>query len=311
LHNQDEIERLDVRIGDTVIIRRAGDVIPQILSVIIDRRPKDSQKIVFPTSCPVCNSDVERLEGEVVARCTGGLFCAAQRVESIKHFASRKALDIDGLGERLVELLVELELIKDVADIFTLQAQQISNLERMGEKSAENLISAIDKSKNTSFAKFLYGLGIREVGEATARSLALHYKTLDKLMQTSEQDLLSINDVGPVVADHILHFFSQQHNRDVIEKLLENGVTWPEPEVKAASELPLSGQSWVLTGTLSIMKRSEAKAKLQDLGAKVSGSVSSKTHCVVAGPGAGSKLAKAEELGIKVIDEEEMLELFN
>ncbi len=309
LHNQDEIDRLGVRIGDTVVIRRAGDVIPQILSVVLERRPQDAKKIVFPECCPVCGSDIERLAGEAVARCTGGLFCAAQRVESIKHFASRKALDIDGLGERLIELLVELKIIQDVADIFNIEAGQIASLERMGEKSANNLVKAIEVSKNTTFAKFLYGLGIREVGEATARALALHFRTLDRLISASEQELLSIDDVGPVVADHLQHFFSQQHNRDVIQKLLKNGLNWPQPEIKTAAELPLSGQSWVLTGTLNTMKRSEAKAKLQALGAKVSGSVSAKTHCVVAGPGAGSKRLKAEQLGIEIIDEDGLLKV--
>jgi len=308
LHNQDEIDRLGVRIGDTVVIRRAGDVIPQILSVIIDRRPDDSKTIQFPQHCPICKSDIERLQGEAVARCTGGLFCEAQRVESIKHFASRKALDIDGLGDRLVEQLVELNLIEDVADIFTLKQSQISSLERMGEKSAENLINAIATSKQTSFAKFLYGLGIREVGEATARALALHFRRLENLTVADNDELISIEDVGPIVAGHIQHFFAQQHNQLVIQKLLANGIRWPEPEIKDASELPLDGQSWVLTGTLVTMKRPEAKALLQDLGAKVSGSVSAKTHVVVAGPGAGSKLAQAEKLGIKILDENDLIE---
>ncbi len=310
LHNQDEIKRLDVRIGDTVVIRRAGDVIPQILSVIKERRPETATKIIFPQHCPDCGSDVERMEGEAVARCSGGLYCGAQRVESIKHFASRKALDIDGLGERLVEQFVELKLIEDVADLFNIKASQIAALERMGEKSADNLINAIESSKQTSFAKFLYALGIREVGEATARALAQHFRNLEGLIQATEDELLGIDDVGPIVAGHIRHFFSQPHNQVVIKKLLEVGVNWPQPERKDQSTQPLLGQSWVLTGSLQSMKRSEAKNHLLELGAKVSGSVSSKTHCVVAGPGAGSKLAKADELKIPVLDEEGLLALF-
>ena len=309
LHNQDEIERLGVHIGDTVVIRRAGDVIPQILSVVKERRPANAGVIVFPKCCPVCASDIERMPGEAVARCTGGLFCAAQRVESIKHFASRKALDIDGLGDRLVEQLVQLELIHDVADLYQLQIKQIANLERMGEKSAQNLIAAIAQSKQTSLAKFLYALGIREVGEATATALAQHFQELSKLMSSSLEELLSIEDVGPIVAGHIQHFFSQPHNQQIIEKLLDAGVSWKNPEKTDKARQPLSGQSWVLTGSLETMKREQAKRLLQQLGAKVSGSVSSKTHRLVAAAAAGSKLAKAEKLGVPVIDEDALRQL--
>jgi DNA ligase (NAD+) len=310
LHNEDEVRRKDVRIGDTVIIRRAGDVIPEVVQVVKDKRPATAAEFVMPTNCPVCGAEVERIEGEAVARCSGGLFCGAQRKEAIKHFASRKALDIDGLGDKLVEQLVDAELIKDPADLFYLNKEQFSALERMGEKSAENLVNALEQAKNTRFARFLYALGIREVGEATARSLALHFVELDKLTKANEDELIEIEDVGPVVAHHIYTFFQQTHNLDVIQRLLEAGVNWPEEKpVYANSEL--AGKTIVLTGTLENLSRSEAKEKLLALGAKVAGSVSAKTDYVVAGRDAGSKLNKAQSLGIDVVDEATLIQWIN
>ena len=310
LHNEDEVRRKDVRIGDTVIIRRAGDVIPEVVQVVKDKRPANATEFVMPTHCPVCGAEVERVEGEAVARCSGGLFCAAQRKEAIKHFASRKALDIDGLGDKLVEQLVDAELIKDPADLFYLNKEQFSALERMGEKSAENLVNALEQAKNTRFARFLYALGIREVGEATARSLALHFVELDKLTAAKEDELIEIEDVGPVVAHHIYTFFQQTHNLDVIKRLLDAGVNWPEEKpVYANSEL--AGKTIVLTGTLENLSRSEAKEKLLALGAKVAGSVSAKTDYVVAGRDAGSKLNKAQSLGIDVVDEATLIQWIN
>ena len=311
LHNQDEIERLDVHIGDTVIVRRAGDVIPQIVAVIKDRRPPYAKAVIFPTHCPVCGSDIERAPGEAVARCTGGLFCPAQRMETIKHFASRKAMDIDGMGDKIVEQLVEEKLIKDIADIYHLSVEELIKLERIGEKSAENLINAIEKSKQTTFAKFLYSLGIREVGEATARALSLHFPDLESLIKADEQTLQQIPDVGPVVAGHIVHFFQQQHNIDVIKRLLDAGIHWPRPEQNNTADLPLNKQSWVITGTLASFSRDEIKEKLQRLGAKVSSSVSKKTHAVVVGESPGSKLTRAQELGVPVLDEAALLALFS
>jgi len=309
LHNGDEIERLGVRCGDTVIVRRAGDVIPQIVQVVLDERPENSQTIEFPTTCPVCDSDVIRAEGEAVARCTGGLYCAAQRKEAIKHFASRKAFDIEGLGDKLVDMLVDQQLINSIADLFHLEHAAVSGLERMGDKSAKNLLDALQKSKQTTLARFIYALGIREVGEATAASLANHFADLDALMQASEEQLLQVDDVGPIVARHLVHFFQQSHNQQIITALLTEGVQWPAIEKKSVQEMPLAGQTWVLTGTLEVLTRDQAKARLLALGAKVSGSVSAKTHCVVAGAKAGSKLTKAETLGIAVRDETALLVL--
>ncbi|MDX1749988.1 MAG: NAD-dependent DNA ligase LigA [Methylophaga sp.] len=310
LHNEDEVRRKDVRIGDTVIIRRAGDVIPEVVQVVKDKRPANATEFVMPTHCPVCGAEVERVEGEAVARCSGGLFCAAQRKEAIKHFASRKALDIDGLGDKLVEQLVDAELIKDPADLFYLKKEQFSALERMGEKSAENLVNALEQAKNTRFARFLYALGIREVGEATARSLALHFVELDKLTAAKEDELIEIEDVGPVVAHHIYTFFQQTHNLDVIQRLLDAGVSWPE-EKPVYADSALAGKTIVLTGTLENLSRSEAKEKLLALGAKVAGSVSAKTDYVVAGRDAGSKLNKAQSLGIDVVDEATLIQWIN
>lgn len=306
LHNFDEIERLGVRVGDAVIVRRAGDVIPQIVQVVMERRPDSAQPIAVPQSCPVCGSDLLRPEGEAVYRCPDSLGCAAQRKQGIKHFASRKAMDIDGLGDKLVEVLVDRELIHSVADLYQLQAEQIAGLERMGAKSAANLIAAIDASRQTTLARFLYSLGIREVGEATAANLARHFTELESIAAADEQALLEVDDVGPIVAAHILGFFANSKNREVIARLRESGVVWPKPEAPEG-ELPLSGQTWVLTGNLESMSRSEAKQKLEALGAKVSGSVSAKTDCVAAGAKAGSKLSKAESLGVKVIDEAGLL----
>jgi len=309
LHNGDEIERLGVRCGDTVIVRRAGDVIPQVVQVVLDKRPENSQMIEFPATCPVCDSDVVRAEGEAVARCTGGLYCAAQRKEAIKHFASRKAFDVEGLGDKLVDMLVDQQLINSIADLFHLEHSAVSGLERMGDKSAQNLLDALQKSKQTTLARFIYALGIREVGEATAASLANHFAELDTLLQASEEQLLDVDDVGPIVASHIVHFFQQSHNQDIIMALLAEGVQWPVIEKKSVQETPLAGQTWVLTGTLEVLTRDQAKARLVALGAKVSGSVSAKTHCVVAGAKAGSKLNKAEALGIAVRDESALLVL--
>jgi len=302
LHNEDEIRRKDVRAGDSVIIRRAGDVIPEVVQVVLSKRPEHTQEFVMPTHCPVCNSVAEKEEGEAVLRCSGGLYCAAQQKEAIKHFASRKALDVDGLGDKLVELLVDEGLINDTADLFALTIEQVSTLERMGEKSAENLVNGLQAAKQTRFNRFLYALGIREVGEATARSLASHFLNLDALEAADAEALVEIEDVGPIVAKHIVTFFQQQHNREVIAKLLAAGVTWPiEEKIEFDSEL--SNKTVVLTGTLEQLSRSEAKEKLLALGAKVSGSVSKKTDFVVAGRDAGSKLTKAESLGITVVDE--------
>jgi DNA ligase (NAD+) len=302
LHNEDEIRRKDVRAGDSVIIRRAGDVIPEVVQVVLSKRPENTQEFVMPVQCPVCGSDVEREPGEAVARCSGGLYCAAQQKEAIKHFASRKALDVDGLGDKLVELLVDEGLIKDTSDLFQLTVEQVATLERMGDKSAENLVSALKTAKETRFNRFLYALGIREVGEATARSLASNLLNLDALQAAEVETLIEIEDVGPIVAQHIVTFFQQDHNREVITRLLEAGVTWPVEE-KVESDSELNNKTVVLTGTLEELSRSEAKEKLLALGAKVAGSVSKKTDYVVAGRDAGSKLTKAESLGITVVDE--------
>ncbi len=311
LHNFDEIQRLDVRVGDTVIIRRAGDVIPQVVQVVAEKRPSDAKIIEMPTHCPVCGSESERVEGEAVTRCTGGLICAAQRSQAIKHFASRKAMDIEGLGDKIVEVLVERELIKHPGDLFSLDLDTLSGLERMGQKSAQNLLDALEKSKATSLQRFIYSLGIREVGEATALNLAQHFGNIDAIMNASQEALLEVSDVGPIVASHIEHFFAEAHNREVIEALIAAGVHWPDIEVKDPSELPLAGQTWVVTGTLESMTRDEAKAKLQALGAKVAGSVSKKTSTLLAGAAAGSKLAKAEKLNVPVVAEADFLALLD
>ncbi len=310
LHNQDEIERLKIKIGDSVVVRRAGDVIPQIVSVLPEQRPATATDIVFPQQCPVCGSAVERVTGEAVARCSGGLFCAAQLKESIKHFVARKAIDIDGLGDKLVEQLVDQQLVKTPADIYQLDMAALVGLERMAEKSALKLLTAIEQSKNTTLARFIYALGIREVGEATALNLANHFATLDNLQQASLAQLLEVTDVGAVVAQHVTGFFAEPHNQQVIAALVAAGISWPAIEPQAATEQPLAGQTLVLTGTLISMGRDDAKARLQRLGAKVSGSVSAKTHAVIAGDNAGSKLAKATELSVPVWTEQQMLDVF-
>lgn len=307
LHNRDEIERLGVKIGDTVVVRRAGDVIPQVVSVVLEKRPAEAKDIQFPERCPVCQSEVARIEGEAAVRCTGGLVCRAQRKEAIKHYASRQAMDIDGLGDKLVDAMVEKELIHGLEDLYTLTVEQVSGLERMGPKSAQNLIGALERSKSTTLPRFLLALGIREVGQATANTLATHFGSLETIMDATQAQLENVADIGPIVAQHIVEFFSQERNRAVINALRQHGVHWKNIEVVAADELPLNGKTYVLTGHLETMTRDEAKQKLQALGAKVAGSVSIKTDCVVAGLGAGSKLSKAESLGIDVFDEGQFL----
>ncbi|WP_026375107.1 NAD-dependent DNA ligase LigA [Aestuariibacter salexigens] len=311
LHNEDEIQRLGVKIGDTVIIRRAGDVIPQVVSVVLANRPDDVADIAFPKQCPVCDSHVERAEGEAVARCTGGLVCAAQRKQALKHFASRKAMDIDGLGDKLIEQLVDAGYVEGPADLFRLQLAQLSSMERMGEKSASNLLKSLDAAKRTTLAKFLYALGIREVGEATAGNLALHFGTLQAISDATVEQLQEVTDIGEVVAQHIVHFFSEPLNQQVLSDLLDEGVNWPNIEIKDEDELPLKGLNFVLTGTLSSMSRSDAKQRLQALGAKVSGSVSANTDHLVAGEKAGSKLTKAQSLGVDIMSEEALLVLLD
>ena len=307
LHNGDEIERLDIAIGDTVVIRRAGDVIPQIIGVLHDRRPADARPIVFPETCPVCDSAIVRIEGEAVARCTGGLFCAAQRKEALKHFVSRKAMDIDGVGGRLIEQLVDRELVHTPADLFKLDLTTLTRLERMGTKSAENALASLEKAKNTTLARFIFALGIREVGEATALNLANHFKTLEALQNADLEALQQVPDVGEVVANRILAFWHEPHNVAVVNDLIAQGVHWETVETKEVTENRFKGKTVVLTGTLTQMGRNEAKALLQDMGAKVSGSVSAKTDFVIAGDAAGSKLTKAQELGVTVLTEEEFL----
>ena len=307
LHNMDEIERKDIRIGDRVFIRRAGDVIPEVVRVVPGSRKKKVSKIKLPARCPVCGSDIERIEGEAVARCTGGLVCKAQRTEAIKHFASRKAMDIDGLGDKLVEQLVGAGMVETVVDLYSLEAKAVADLERMGRKSAENLIAAINKSRKPALARLVYALGIREGGEATARSLASAYGSLRAIMEADEEALQEIQDIGPVVAKHIRHFFAQPHNQKVIRQLLKE-LDIRQPEVSERRQV-LSGKTFVITGTLSDMTREEAKELLQSAGAKVSGSVSAKTDYLLAGEKAGSKLAKAQQLGVEVIDEARLRQL--
>ncbi|MBS1224176.1 MAG: ligase, NAD-dependent [Proteobacteria bacterium] len=309
LHNADEVARKDVRVGDTVIVRRAGDVIPEVAGVVLERRSLDARPFAMPETCPVCGSRVVRLEGEVVARCIGGLYCRAQRQEAIRHFASRRALDIEGLGDKLVEQLVERDLVRNPADLYGLDVATLAGLERMGAKSAAKLVEALERSKTTTLARFLYALGIREVGEATALTLASHFGTLEALMTAEEERLQQAPDIGPVVAAAIRAFFQEPHNQQVIARLRAAGVRWPETEVKQAVEQPLAGKTIVLTGTLESLTRDQASDRLRALGAKVSGSVSKKTDYVVAGREAGSKLDKARELGVTVLDEAELLAL--
>ncbi|MCT8565476.1 NAD-dependent DNA ligase LigA [Glaesserella parasuis] len=310
LHNGDEIERLGIAIGDTVIIRRAGDVIPQIVGVVAERRLDNAKKIAFPTACPVCNSAVVRVEGEAVARCTGGLFCGAQRKEALKHFVSRKAMDIDGVGEKLIEQLMERELIRTPADLFKLDHTTLMRLERMGEKSANNALQSIEKAKNTTLARFLFALGIRDVGESTAQNLANHFGTLDAIRQADLDTLKQVQDVGEVVANRLFQFWQEPHNIEVVEDLIAQGVKWQDVVPQEIADNPLKDKTVVLTGTLTQLTRDQAKALLQQLGCKVSGSVSSKTDYLIAGEKAGSKLAKAQELGVKILSEDELIGYF-
>jgi len=307
LHNEDEVRRKDVRIGDTVTVRRAGDVIPEVVSVIQERRPEDATQFVMPTRCPICDSHIERLEDEAVARCSGGLFCGAQRKQALIHFAHRRALDIEGLGEKIVDQLVDQNLVRTPADLYRLGFAALANLERMGEKSADNLIQAIHQSRHTTLARFIFALGIRHVGETTAKDLANHYQSMHALMDARLEDLLTVKDVGPVVADSILSFMQETHNREVIEQLLASGMQLSvEKKVISAA---VAGKTFVLTGTFPSLSRDQAKDLLEKAGAKVAGSVSKKTDYVVAGTDAGSKLTKAEELGVTVIDEQAMIAL--
>ena len=310
LHNADEIERLGVMIGDEVVIRRAGDVIPQIVSVVLERRSDTTKSITFPVCCPVCHSEIERLDGEAVARCTGGFVCQAQRKEALKHFVSRKALDVDGLGEKVIEQLVDRELVSTPADLFKLSPHQLSALERMGPKSAKNVVDALEHSKSTTLSRFLYSLGIREVGEATAANLAKHFKTLANITAAPHDALIEVQDIGDIVAKHITAFFSQQQNQTVIDDLLSQGIEWPDIEDNHANTPQvLQGKVVVLTGSLSQLNRSDAKEALESLGAKVTGSVSKKTDILFAGANAGSKLAKAQDLGIEIRTEQDLVAL--
>ena len=312
LHNLAEVHRKDIRVGDTVVIRRAGDVIPEIVSVVLERRPAGTEIFYLPTQCPECGSDIIRVADETIARCSGGLYCPAQRKEAIKHFASRRALDIEGLGDKLVDQLVEQQLVDHVDDLYRLKADELLTLERMGPKSAENLLAALAASKTTTLPRFLFGLGIREVGEATARSLANYFGSLDKIMAADKMTLEKVPDIGPVVAEHIASFFAQAHNQQVLQALIMQGVTWPDIEYEPElAQLPLEGKTVVLTGTLAHLTRTDAKERLQALGAKVAGSVSTKTDLVVAGQDAGSKLIKARDLGVEVIGETELIQLLD
>jgi DNA ligase (NAD+) len=302
LHNLDQIRLKDIRIGDTVIVRRAGDVIPEIVGSVPERRPPHARAITAPATCPVCGSHIEQIEGEAVARCTGGLYCPAQRREALRHFASRRAMDIDGLGEKLIAQLDEAGQVKRLDDLYRLKLADIAALERMGEKSAQNLLEAIERSKHTTLARFLYALGIREVGEATAQTLARHFGALEPLMAARIEQLMEVPDVGPIVAAHIAGFFAEPHNREVIAGLLAAGIHWDTPSQPAGTQ-PLVGKTYVITGTLEGMTREEAKARLEALGAKVTDSVSKKTTAVIAGEAAGSKLTKARALGVPVLDQ--------
>ena len=307
LHNEDEVRRKDVRVGDTVVVRRAGDVIPEVVSVVLDRRPKHTQPFEIPSRCPICDSHIERLVDEAVARCSGGLFCAAQRKQALLHFAHRRAMDIEGLGDKIVDQLVDLNLVRTPADLYRLGFSALANLERMGDKSADNLIRSIAQSKSTSLPRFIFGLGIRHVGESTAKDLAKYFGTMQALMDAQMEDLLAVNDVGPVVANSIISFMSESHNREVIEQLLASGIEFQVEEQIASVDL--SDKTFVLTGTLPTMSRDQAKTLLEAAGAKVAGSVSQKTSYVVAGSDAGSKLEKANELGIPILDEDALMKI--
>ena len=309
LHNEDEARRKDVRVGDTVVVRRAGDVIPEVVSVVLEERVSEAPQFTMPRQCPVCGSDAVRLEGEADYRCIGGLFCGAQRKEAILHFAHRRAVEVDGLGDKLVEQLVDSNVIRTLPDLYNLGLTALASLDRMAGKSAKNLLNALEKSKQTTLPRFLFGLGIRHVGEATAKELARHFGQLDTIMGASEEELLAVADVGPIVAKSLHTFFAQDHNLEVVEQLRACGVTWEEGAPAAVAPKPLSGKTFVITGTLPTLGRDEAKDRLEAVGAKVAGSVSKKTDYVVAGAEAGSKLVKAQALGIAVIDEAQLLNL--
>ncbi|MGB2831370.1 MAG: NAD-dependent DNA ligase LigA [Methylotenera sp.] len=309
LHNEDEIRRKDVHIGDTVSVRRAGDVIPEVVNVVLEKRPAHARKFVMPTVCPECGSHILKQTDEAVARCTGGLFCPAQRKQAIIHFASRRAMDIEGLGEKLVDQLVEAKLVHRMADIYTLDLSTLSQLDRMATKSAQNILDALQKSKTTTLARFIYALGMRNVGESTAKDLAKHFGNLPALMSAGTEDLLKVNDVGPVVAESITNFLGEQHNQEVIKALLDAGITWPETDGKQIATGHLVGKAFVLTGTLPNLSRERAKEMIEAAGGKASGSVSKKTDYVIAGSDAGSKLDKAQELGLLILDESGLLEL--
>jgi DNA ligase (NAD+) len=311
LHNEDEARRKDVRVGDTVVVRRAGDVIPEVVSVLPDKRVDAPAPFTMPRLCPVCGSAAVREEGEADYRCTGGLFCSAQRKQAILHFAQRRAVEIEGLGDKLVDQLVDAGIINTLPDLYRLGFTALANLARMADKSAQNILDALEKSKQTTLPRFLFGLGIRHVGEATAKALARHFGRLDAIMDASEDELLAVADVGPIVAQSIRTFFDQAHNREVVEQLRACGVTWPEGEPAPVAPQPLSGQTFVLTGTLPTLSREEAKALIEAAGGKVAGSVSKKTSYVVAGAEAGSKLDRARELGVAVLDEDQLKELLN
>lgn len=307
LHNEDEARRKDVRVGDTVIVRRAGDVIPEVVSVLLEKRVQDAPQFSMPRKCPVCGSDAVREEGEADYRCTGGLFCGAQRKEAILHYAHRRAVEVEGLGDKLVEQLVDANIIRTLPDLYKLGLTALAELDRMAEKSANKLLEALEKSKQTTLPRFLFGLGIRHVGEATAKELARHFGKLDAIMGATEEQLLEVSDVGPIVAQSIRTFFEQPHNREVVEQLRACGVTWEEGEPAARAPQPLSGKTFVITGTLPTLSRDEAKDRVEAAGGKVAGSVSKKTDYVVAGEEAGSKLVKAQTLGVPVIDEAALL----
>jgi DNA ligase (NAD+) len=310
LHNMDDVARKDVRVGDTVVVRRAGDVIPEIVRVIPELRPDDARVVVLPARCPVCQSHVDRTEGEAVARCSGGLVCAAQRLGALRHFASRRALDIDGLGERLVEQLVESDRVTTPADLYSLTLEELGALERMGPKSAANLVKALEHSKQTTLSRFLYALGIRDVGEATALALAEHFGDLEPLQDATFDEIQQVRDVGPVVAAHVREFFDEARNRKVIEQLRAAGVRWPAmARAAAAAAGPLTGQVVVITGTLATMSREQARERARAAGATVTDSVSKKTTLLVVGVEAGSKLKKAQDLGVRVADETEFLQV--
>jgi DNA ligase (NAD+) len=307
LHNMDELHRKDVRVGDTVVVRRAGDVIPEVIKVVMERRPPNTRVVALPTRCPVCGSDVEPGEGEAIARCVGGLFCAAQRKEAIRHFASRRAMNIEGFGSKLVDQLVDNQMVRTPADLYDLTTEQLADLERLGEKSAQRLTAALAKSKNTTMPRFLYALGIREVGEATALALADDFESLDALLSAEEERLQQVPDVGPVVAASIHAFFQEKHNRDVIDKLLAQKIQWPKVVREPKIESPLSGKTVVITGTLSGMSREEAKERLVRLGARIVSSVSKNTDFVIVGNTPGSKLDRARELGVTTWSENDLL----